>query len=47
MHTHTIILLFELQELHFPGVQIGSHINDWNLDSPELQCVFAVSILHH
>lgn len=29
-----------VQELKFPGVQIGSHINDWNLDAPELQCVF-------
>lgn len=30
------------QELGFPGVQIGSHINEWNMDAPELQCVFAV-----
>lgn len=26
-----------------PGVQIGSHINDWNLDAQELLPVFAVS----
>ncbi|XP_071803463.1 2-amino-3-carboxymuconate-6-semialdehyde decarboxylase-like [Asterias amurensis] len=31
------------QELGFPGVQIGSHINDWNLDAPELQQVFAAA----
>ena len=31
------------QELGFPGVQIGSHINEWNLDASELQPVFAVS----
>ncbi|XP_031562651.1 2-amino-3-carboxymuconate-6-semialdehyde decarboxylase-like [Actinia tenebrosa] len=30
-----------VQELGFPGVQIGSHVNDWNLDAPELQPVFA------
>ena len=23
-------------ELQFPGVQIGSHVNDWNLNQPEL-----------
>ncbi len=37
------ILLFIAQELGFPGVQIGSHINDWNLDAPELISFFAVS----
>lgn len=25
-----------VNELGFPGVQIGSHINEWNLDAPEL-----------
>mmetsp|Transcript_5582 Transcript_5582/g.7067 ORF Transcript_5582/g.7067 Transcript_5582/m.7067 type:complete len:404 (-) Transcript_5582:1290-2501(-) len=25
-----------VKELKFPGVQIGSHINEWNLDAPEL-----------
>jgi hypothetical protein len=25
-----------------PGVQIGSHINDWNLDAPELLPIFKV-----
>lgn len=24
-------------ELGFPGVQIGSHVNDWNLDAKELE----------
>ena len=33
-----------IQELGFPGVQIGSHINDWNLDAPELISFFAVSL---
>lgn len=27
----------------FVGVQIGSHINDWNLDAPELYPVWKVS----
>ncbi|GFR97796.1 2-amino-3-carboxymuconate-6-semialdehyde decarboxylase [Elysia marginata] len=31
------------RELGFPGIQIGSHIGEWNLDAPELQQVFAVS----
>lgn len=30
-------------ELGFPGVQIGSHVNDWNLDAPELEPVFATA----
>ena len=34
---------FNMQELGFPGVEIGSHINEWNLDAPELEPVFAVS----
>lgn len=34
-----------IKELKFPGVQIGSHVNEWNLDAPELQCVFAVSVI--
>ena len=25
-----------VQEYNFSGVQIGSHINNWNLDAPEL-----------
>jgi len=29
-----------VKELGFAGVQIGSHINDWNLSAPELFCVF-------
>lgn len=32
-----------VKELGFPGVQIGSHINEWNLDAPELQPVFAAA----
>ena len=32
-----------VKELGFPGVEIGSHINNWNLDAPELQSLFAVS----
>ena len=31
-----------VKELGFPGVQIGSHIKDWNLDAPELLTFFAV-----
>jgi hypothetical protein len=29
----------------FKGIQIGSHVNDWNLDADELQPFFAVSTL--
>ena len=29
-----------MKELGFAGVQIGSHVNDWNLDAPELFPVF-------
>ncbi|KAK2570401.1 2-amino-3-carboxymuconate-6-semialdehyde decarboxylase [Acropora cervicornis] len=32
-----------MQELDFPGVEIGSHINDWNLDTLELDPVFAAA----
>ncbi|XP_072179512.1 2-amino-3-carboxymuconate-6-semialdehyde decarboxylase-like isoform X2 [Diadema setosum] len=31
------------EELGFPGIQIGSHINQWNLDAAELQPVFAAA----
>eukprot|EP00731_Ephydatia_muelleri_P008016 Em0004g354a len=30
-------------ELGFAGVQIGSHVNQWNLDAPELERVFAAA----
>ncbi|KAI9298487.1 2-amino-3-carboxymuconate-6-semialdehyde decarboxylase-like protein [Neoconidiobolus thromboides FSU 785] len=29
-----------VNELGLPGVQIGSHINEWNLDAPELDLFF-------
>ncbi|MCG8432469.1 MAG: amidohydrolase, partial [Gammaproteobacteria bacterium] len=29
-----------VKELNLAGVQIGSHVNDWNLDAPELFPVF-------
>ncbi|KAJ3281263.1 hypothetical protein HK104_000112, partial [Borealophlyctis nickersoniae] len=29
-----------VEELGFPGIQIGSHVNDWNLDAPELDPVW-------
>lgn len=32
-----------VKELGFPGVEIGSHINEWNLDAPELEPVFAAA----
>ncbi|KAI4898918.1 hypothetical protein NFI96_025559, partial [Prochilodus magdalenae] len=31
-----------VKELGFPGVQIGSHINDWDLNAPELLPVYAL-----
>ncbi|XP_071482283.1 2-amino-3-carboxymuconate-6-semialdehyde decarboxylase-like [Diadema antillarum] len=31
------------EELGFPGIQVGSHINQWNLDAAELQPVFAAA----
>lgn len=31
------------QSLGFPGLQIGSHINDWNLNNPELDRFFAAA----
>ncbi|XP_071943728.1 2-amino-3-carboxymuconate-6-semialdehyde decarboxylase-like [Antedon mediterranea] len=32
-----------IKELGFPGIEIGSHVNDWNLDAPELQSFFAAA----
>ncbi|KAE8581502.1 hypothetical protein XENTR_v10024811 [Xenopus tropicalis] len=32
-----------VKELGFPGVQIGSHINQWDLNSPELHPVYAAA----
>nr|XP_033800486.1 2-amino-3-carboxymuconate-6-semialdehyde decarboxylase isoform X2 [Geotrypetes seraphini] len=32
-----------VKELGFPGVQIGSHINDWNLNSPEIYPFYAAA----
>lgn len=32
-----------VNQLGFPGVQIGSHINTWDLNAPELYPVYAVS----
>jgi aminocarboxymuconate-semialdehyde decarboxylase len=32
-----------VKELGFCGIQIGSHVNEWNLDAPELQCIFAAA----
>lgn len=32
-----------VKELGFPGVQIGSHINMWDLNDPELFPVYTVS----
>ncbi|KAJ3302839.1 hypothetical protein HDV03_004528 [Kappamyces sp. JEL0829] len=29
-----------INELHLAGIQIGSHINDWNLDAPELEPIW-------
>ena len=32
-----------VKELKLPGVEIGSHINDWNLNAPELFPVYAAA----
>lgn len=32
-----------VQELGFPGLQIGSHINDWDLNAPELYPFYAAA----
>lgn len=32
-----------VKELHFPGVQIGSHVNQWNLDHPAVFEVLQVA----
>lgn len=34
------------KKLGFPGVQIGSHINDWNLDADQLRPIFAAAEEH-
>lgn len=36
-------LVSQISPVGFPGVQIGTHVNDWNLDAPDLRPVFAVS----
>lgn len=33
-----------VKELGFPGVQIGSHVNEWDLNVQELFPVYAVSV---
>lgn len=33
-----------VKELGFPGIQIGSHINTWDLNDPELFPIYTVSI---
>lgn len=35
-----------VKELGFPGVQIGSHVNEWDLNVQELFPVYAVSVRH-
>jgi aminocarboxymuconate-semialdehyde decarboxylase len=35
-----------INELGLVGAQIGSHINDWNLDAPELDQFWKVSIIY-
>jgi aminocarboxymuconate-semialdehyde decarboxylase len=35
-----------LKDLHFKGIQIGSHINDWNLDQKELYPIWKVCLIY-
>ena len=39
----SIVLAIVLHYAGFPGIQIGTHVNDWNLDDERLLPVFAVS----
>eukprot|EP00055_Hartaetosiga_balthica_P018762 m.135327 g.135327 ORF g.135327 m.135327 type:complete len:365 (+) comp9906_c0_seq1:195-1289(+) len=32
-----------MEDLHLSGIQIGSHINEWNLDAPELEPFWKVA----
>jgi len=36
-----------VNELGLAGIQIGSHVNDWNLDADEVFFIFVFSLLLH
>ena len=36
-----------MNELSLAGIQIGTNVNDWNLDAPELFPIFEVILFYY